>query len=143
MTDVAQEAGAGGISPALELGIVVRDLDGVTPFYERVLGLEHEHDLTLRSGAVMRRMRHGASTIKLLKYPVDPPQRNHGGGPSTASGLRYWTLPVDRLDTFVARAEHHRAPVVLAPVESRPGVWIAMLEDPEGNWVELLERRDE
>jgi predicted enzyme related to lactoylglutathione lyase len=28
------------------------------------------------------------------------------------------------------------------PTEIRPGVRIAMIEDPDGNWVELLENTD-
>jgi predicted enzyme related to lactoylglutathione lyase len=29
--------------------------------------------------------------------------------------------------------------VPLGPIQIRPGVEIAMIEDPEGNWVELLQ----
>lgn len=142
MTENATGASITRHSP-LDVGIVVRDLEEVAAFYEHVIGLQFEQDLTLSSGVAMRRLRYGVNTVKLLKYPVDPPARGHAGGPSTATGLRYWTLTVQQMDRYLERAAARNAPVVLGPVESRPGIWIAMLEDPEGNWVELLEHRNE
>lgn len=123
----------------IDLGMVVRDLEAMTAFYTDVIGLIHEEDVTMASGALMRRFRSGSSIIKLLKYPVDPPARGLGGGPSAATGLRYWTITVDQLDPYISRANTHGAAVVLGPVQARPGITIIMIEDPEGNWVELLE----
>lgn len=124
----------------IEIGIVVRNLEQSTTFYGQFVGLEHEMDLEMASGATMRRMKKDRFTLKLLKYPVDPPHRSLGGGPTAATGIRYWTLIVDDLDAYVADARRLGIAIPMGPVESRPGIRIAMFEDPDGNWIELLER---
>ena len=51
----------------------------------------------------------------------------------------YFTITIDNLEDAVTEcvAAGYANPVPIR--ESRPGVNIAMIEDPDGNWVELLQ----
>ncbi len=124
---------------SVDLGIVVRDGEASLRFYRDTLGLEHVADTPAGGGATMHRLMCGTSLIKLMNYPQPPEAANPGGGINAASGYRYWTITVTNLDQMAesCQAAGYRVPVT--PREIRPGVRIAMVEDPDGNWVELLE----
>ena len=81
----------------------------------------------------------GTSLIKVIEFEQPPEPRPAPGGLSGGSGYRYWTMTVSNLDELVAAATAQGYAVPTAPREIRPGVRIAMIEDPDGNWVELLE----
>ncbi|MDX1385542.1 MAG: VOC family protein, partial [Thermoanaerobaculia bacterium] len=61
------------------------------------------------------------------------------GGIAGAHGYRYWTISVSNLDELAAACEAAGYKLAITPREIRPGIKIAMIEDPDGNWVELLE----
>jgi catechol 2,3-dioxygenase-like lactoylglutathione lyase family enzyme len=125
---------------SVDLGIVVRDGEAALKFYRDTLGLEHIADTPSGNGGTMHRLMCGSSLIKVIEYPEAPEARNPVGGITAASGYRYWTISVTNLDEMAKTCGDAGYNVAVAPREIRPGVRIAMIEDPDGNWVELLEQ---
>ena len=53
--------------------------------------------------------------------------------------MRYFTIAVDDIAAAVADCEAAGTPIVWPLREIRPGVTIAMVEDPDGSWVEFIQ----
>ncbi len=125
--------------PGIDLGIVISDSERSLAFYRDVLGLEHIMDMPMPigGGGTMHRMACGDSTLKLVAFDDTPPP-GVPGGMTGATGIRYVTLSVANLDEVVADCEAAGVTIVVPVTEIRPGVSIAMVEDPDGNWVEFL-----
>jgi predicted enzyme related to lactoylglutathione lyase len=135
----------------LEVGIVVRDLEAVTPFYRDGLGLRHIMDLRMpfdeahavhnpRRG-INRRLAYGANVVKLLQYDEPPTTANPPGGTFGIAGLRYISLLAHDLDEVLGRCVEAGGRVVI-PVQEIQGITgptkYMVVEDPEGNcWVEV------
>ncbi len=60
-------------------------------------------------------------------------------GLRAATGYRYWTIHVSNLSEALAVVEKAGYKIPVPAKVIRPGVTIAMLEDPDGNWLELLQ----
>ena len=123
--------------PGIDLGVLVRDVDACLKFYCEDLGLPKVAEVPFPGGRTMHRIQIGDSVLKLMQYQDGAPPAGPRGL-ATQSGIRYFTISVRDLPGAVAAltAKGHSFSVPLR--ESRPGVWIAMLEDPDGNTVELL-----
>jgi catechol 2,3-dioxygenase-like lactoylglutathione lyase family enzyme len=124
---------------AIDLGIVVRNGPAMFAFYRDVLGFKHEGDMPMPGGGTMHRLLCGDSLIKLVVPPAAPPAVAAPGGIGGATGYRYWTMSVSNLSELVAACEKAGRKIAIAEREIRPGVRIAMVEDPDGNWVEFLQ----
>ncbi len=124
---------------SIDLGIVVRDIDAALGFYRDTLGLPFEAELDMPGGMKMYRLLAGSTVVKLLTLAQAPEASPAPGGIQGATGYRYWTITISNLDEAIEAAKAGGRNVPLGPVEVRPGIRIAMIEDPEGNWVELLE----
>ena len=53
--------------------------------------------------------------------------------------MRYFTIAVDDIAAAVADCEAAGTRIVWPLREIRPGVTIAMVEDPDGSWVEFIQ----
>lgn len=124
---------------SIDLGIVVRDAAAMLTFYRDTLGLPHVGTLPMGGGAVMERLACGTTVIKLVSWAATPEGANPPGGNRTATGMRYFTISVADLQGVFDACVAAGAPVAVKPVEFRPGVHIAIVEDPDGNWVEFLQ----
>ena len=126
--------------PGLDVGIVTNNGDAMLEFYRDVVGLTFEATMRLEALGIARmdRLQCNDSVLKLVT-PIADVGAGPGGGIDGATGLRYLTITVDDVRAAVADCEDAGAPVAWPPVESRPGVTVAMVEDPDGNWVEFLE----
>jgi len=134
---VAGTHGVGGAK--VEVGVVVRDAEAMADFYGDVMGLEYVGDLDF-PGGTMRRYAHGDAVVKLVSTGEPPTLSNPPLGPAGgASGLRYLTLQVDNVEETVKRCLDSGHSVPVPTMEFQPGVFIAMVEDPDGNWVELAQ----
>lgn len=127
---------------SIDLGISIRDSQASLKFYVETLGLEHVMDIPmpLGSGGTMHRLACGSSTLKLSKMNVAPGAQNPSGGPGEGFGIRYFTLWISNLEEMVSKCEAAGYKVVHSIHEVRPGVRIAIVEDPDGNWVEFLQQ---
>ena len=124
--------------PALDLGVVTADAARALAFYRDTLGLLPDGELPFPGLGVLHRLRCGHSTVKLLALERPPEARPARGGFSAATGFRYCTLHVANLDAVVSacRERGHAIPVDVRPL--RPGLRVAMVEDPDGNTIELM-----
>ena len=122
---------------SIDLGIVTNDAAASIAFYRDVLGFEDLGEFPM-PGGVMRRLQCGTSTIKIVALKRAPAGTAPPGGIGGGTGYRYWTISVSNLAEIVAACEAAGAKVAIPITELRPGVTIAMVEDPDGNWVEFL-----
>lgn len=123
-------------SDAIEIGVVVRDLERCLEFYRDVLGLPYIGDLDF-GVAHMWRFQAGTSVVKLLRFR-EAPTASSPPGEVTATGYRYMSLFVSNIDDLVAECERFGASVPVPVTEFQPGSRFAFVEDPEGNRIELL-----
>jgi catechol 2,3-dioxygenase-like lactoylglutathione lyase family enzyme len=122
---------------SIDLGIVTSNGPAMLAFYRDVLGLKYLREMAMPGGGLMHQLACGETVIKLVcveKTPaVAPP-----GGIQGASGYRYWTISVSNITELVETCAAKGFKVAVKERELRPGVRIAIVEDPDGNWVEFL-----
>jgi glyoxylase I family protein len=123
---------------SIDLGLVSNDAARLVDFYRDGLGFEDLGESPMPGGS-MHKLRIGTSILKVVqpKRTVDavaPP-----GGIHAATGYRYWTIHVADAAAALAACEAAGARVAVPVTELRPGVSIAIVEDPDGNWVEFAQ----
>jgi catechol 2,3-dioxygenase-like lactoylglutathione lyase family enzyme len=124
---------------SVDLGIVTRNPEPMLAFYRDLLGLDYQAETPMPGGGSMHRLLCGSSLIKLVTPGNLADNKAPPGGIAGASGYRYWTITVANLDALAELCADAGVPVAIPPTEIRPGVRIAMVEDPDGNWVEFIE----
>jgi catechol 2,3-dioxygenase-like lactoylglutathione lyase family enzyme len=124
--------------PALDLGLVTADVGRALAFYTGALGFPKLEEIPFPGVGVLHRLKVGESFFKLLAPEQPPAARAPGGGVTGAIGLRYVTFQLTNLDETFEACRSAGAKVLVAPRALRPGVRMAMVEDPDGNVVELL-----
>lgn len=135
-----------------DIGIVVSDGARALAFYEGALGCQREHDLELSDGGTLYRLRWGNSVLKVMApgtRPRRPAPRDLQLPLSSLEdlvrecvrnvGYCYVALTVSGLAAIYESALALGCRVVYELTNTRPGTWIAVVEDPDGNWVELVE----
>ncbi len=123
---------------SIDLGIVISDPAKSLAFYRDMVGMKDAGEMDVRGGK-MYRLLCGNSLIKLVKMDREPEGKVVGGGPGRGFGLRYFTIHVDDLRGLVAQLESKGVKLLVPPAENRPGVVMAMVNDPDGNIVEFLQ----
>ena len=122
----------------VDVGIVTADGPRAIEFYGGVLGLAAVGEMKMPGGMHMHRFQAGLSVLKVVVLPGDAPAAAPPGGIAGASGYRYITLKVNDIEAAVETCRAAGARIAIPVTELRPGVTIAMVEDPDGNWVEFL-----
>jgi glyoxylase I family protein len=130
--------GANLTKDSIDLGIVTKDAAAAVAFYRDVLGFEDLGESPM-PGGTMHRLQCGTSTIKVVAPRREPPATAPPGGIQGSTGYRYWTISVSNLADLVAACEGAGRKIAVPITELRPGVTIAIVEDPDGNWVEFLQ----
>ncbi|BEQ13794.1 MAG: VOC family protein [Anaerolineae bacterium] len=121
---------------SIDLGVLVKDIDASLAFYRDTLGLAYVGSNASGMGT-LHRLRYGTSDFKLIDPSEVPPAGAQG---ITASlGFRYVTFVISNLDEVCAKLAELGVAFELQPVEIRPGVRIAMVQDPDGNVVEFVQ----
>jgi len=123
---------------SIDLGIVTKNGEAALKFYRDTLGFTHEGDIPMPGGGTMHRLLCGESLIKIVELDKAPAAEAAPGGIRTATGYRYWTISVSNMTDVLKACEEGGYKIAVPETEIRPGVTIAMVEDPDGNWVELL-----
>ena len=127
------------VKDSIDLGIVTKEAEKMLAFYRDTLGLAPEGEIPMPGGGTMYRLKCGSSVIKIVVNGKEPAAAAAPGGIGGATGYRYWTITIDNLEQAVDTCKDAGYQVVVPVTEFRPGVSIAIIEDPDGNWVELLE----
>lgn len=129
-----------GMNPAknaVDIGMVVGDIQASLAFYEGVLGLKKIQEMPLWFGT-MHRMAFGDSFIKLVDPKKVPPAGTLGL--EQALGFRYLTFPVTNIAEVCEACKKAGVKFDVEMNEFMPGVTIAMVRDPDGNVVEFVQR---
>ena len=123
---------------SIDLGIVVADAEASLAFYRDTLGFEAVGETPMPGGShhVPPDVRHVADQAHQARQGAQG--GGSPGGINGATGYRYWTISVSNIADMVAACEAGGYKVVWPVTELRPGITIAMVEDPDGNWVEFL-----
>lgn len=122
---------------AIDLGIVTTNGPAMLAFYRDVLGFKYLREMPMPGGGLMHQMLCGDSMIKLVVLDKVPAVAAPGG-PQGGSGYRYWTITVSNTSELLQACADAGHKIAMKERELRPGVKIAMVEDPDGNWVEFL-----
>lgn len=119
--------------PALDVGIVPADVDGMKAFYADVLGLEAQPPRQMPGTGTLCGHTFGGSTIKLL-CPEKPVERAKGGMHHTI-GYRLLTMVMPSIGDVVERATAAGKRVNRVALN---GMDVAFLTDTDGNLLELV-----
>ena len=122
---------------SLDLGILVSDIKASLNFYQSILGLEFVGEMPVWFGT-MYRLRFGSSDFKLVLPKMSIPKGPIGL--EKQLGFRYVTFVVKNLSKLCIELQSKGIEFVVKEKEARPGVRIAMVNDPDGNIVEFVER---
>jgi len=123
---------------SIDLGIIVKDADASLRFYRDTLGFTPEGTVPMPGGGTMHRLLCGTSVIKVIQPGKEPPADAPPGGIPGAYGYRYWTMQVSNIEEITDACAAAGYKVAVPVREFRPGVTIAIVEDPDGNWVEFV-----
>lgn len=125
---------------AVDVGIIVPDMERSLGFYRDIIGLAVINELTtsLIGKGRMVQLEHGASLIKLVQMEKAP-SHNSPAGLTSAVGYRYITLMVSDLDAIIRKIEAAKVPIALPVTTLGNGTRIVMVEDPDGNIVEFVQ----
>jgi len=127
---------------SIDLGIVTSNGPAMLAFYRDLLGLKDVGEMAMPGNGVMHRLMCGDSLIKLRVMPAEPALNpSAAGGIQKAAGFRYWTMTISNLTEMVKACTDAGTRIVMPETEFRPGVFIAIVTDPDGNWVEFLSLR--
>lgn len=124
---------------SIDLGIVTSNGAAMVAFYRDLLGFVEEPQTPFPGGGVMNRLRCGTSLIKIVEPDPAPAEVPPPGPIPRATGYRYWTISVSNLADLVSACEADGRRVVVPATEIRPGVSIAIVEDPDRNLLEFLQ----
>lgn len=141
----------------LEVGIGCNDLPTMRHFYEQVLGLQFVSEARVPPQTAQRyRMASGSATVVRLQTPYGeriklvapdapaPLPAHHAEHVFDQANVMYLTFIIRDIQAVAARvlAQGGRAMSGPEPIESRPGLFVVFLRDPEGNVVELVQYDD-
>ena len=122
---------------SLDLGVIVSDIEASLAFYRDKLGLDYVDNNSVWFGT-LHRLRFGSSDFKLLDPTTLPPAG--AIGLEAALGFRYVTFAINNLDEVCDKLLADGITFEKEPFDIRPGVRIAMVQDPDGNVVEFVQR---
>lgn len=125
--------------PALDIGLVTGNGPAMRAFYQDVLGLTPDGEVSIPGTGRIARFRCGDSRIRIFAVDRLAPGARVTGGYLDAPGLRYFTVTIANLEAVVLACRAQAVPIVTDIVSPRPGVKAAMIADPDGNTIELME----
>jgi catechol 2,3-dioxygenase-like lactoylglutathione lyase family enzyme len=126
----------------LQVGIVARDVPGMLVFYRDVLELPYAGPVPMGKAMTLHFFEVGDARVKIGEPKAAPDAASPPGGFGAATGIRWVTLRTDDLAAVVARCEAAGCEFPMAHQASArtPGLFFAIVADPDGNWIELVQR---
>jgi catechol 2,3-dioxygenase-like lactoylglutathione lyase family enzyme len=122
----------------LDVGLVTRDGERLLAFYRDVLGLPLAGEVAIPGTGRIRRLQVGESMLRIFEPETAPLAPAADTGFAARSGYRYCTLSVANLDEVVTACRVAGRRISVEIRELRPGMRVAMVEDPDGNTLELV-----
>jgi predicted enzyme related to lactoylglutathione lyase len=115
---------------------LVSDTSAIVDFITEVFEVQSEPPMDTAVGVLYRIELRGVT----LKVMVPPELQSRGPvqSPYEGTGLRYLTLYVDALEPTVERALVRGAELIAGPLDTHPGVRLALMRDPFGNYMEVV-----
>ena len=140
MSSLSKEVPSVPARIALDVGILVEDIERSLGFYRDLIGLPVVGEVmtSLIGKGRMVQLKYGESLIKLVELETPPPNANPEGL-STALGIRYITLLVADIEGVMGRLERAYTPISVPLTRLGHGAIISMVEDPDGNTVEFVQ----
>lgn len=123
---------------SIDLGIIVSNIQRSLDFYQGLLGLEYVENVPVPFGT-LHRLRFGTSDVKLVDPKTVPPKGT--SGLESQLGFRYLTFVIRNLKGLCKDLKASGVEFVVSETEFRPGVWIALVKDPDENIVEFVEKK--
>jgi len=123
---------------SVDIGVLVSNVNTSLDFYQNLLGLDFVEQVTVRFGK-MYRLRFGNSYIKLIEPHIVTPKGRTGL--EKQIGFRYLTFSICNLSEVCSKLRDKGVEFAIPEEETRPGVRIAMVKDPDDNIVEFVERK--
>lgn len=124
--------------PQLDAGLVSTDVEQLSRFYGEVLGFPSAGSVDIPNVGQVTRFQIGDSILRVL-VPLKPPEAQAAVGFAGAVGIRYISLKISNLSDVVDSIKSAGFTVSVPIQTLRPGVQVALVEDPDGNTVELME----
>ena len=122
---------------ALDVNLFVGDIEASLHFYRDLLGLTYVRELTVKFGT-MHVLQFGESLFRL--FVADPTPPKGPVGLSSQIGYRCVVFPVQNLSEICSKLQAEGVEFVEPETEILPGVYMAMVRDPDGNTLEFLQR---
>ena len=126
-------------SDAIDIGMVTRNDIEMLSFYQNVLGLIKDTEIPFPGLGVVNKLSFGSGYIKILVLDKNPSNTNPIGDFSTSNGIRYITINLSNLDEILDSCKLNDVNIVNSGVIIRPGVTVAIIQDPDGNLIELMQ----
>ncbi|MFC1886843.1 VOC family protein [Thermodesulfobacteriota bacterium] len=125
------------VKDAADIGIYAKDIQKSLDFYQGILGLKKTQELKGLTGTI-HRLEYGKTDIKLID-PTEPPPIGPIGI-NKQLGFRYITFVIKNIKKLCETLEEKGIEFERPLTETRPGITIAMVRDPDGNVIEFVER---
>jgi predicted enzyme related to lactoylglutathione lyase len=125
-------------SNAIDVGMVTTNTAEMLNFYQDVLGLVKEAEIPFPGLGVVNKLSFGNGYIKILALEASPKNVNPIGDFSTSNGIRYITINLNNLDEILESCASNNIKIINNGTEIRPGVMVAIIQDPDGNLIELM-----
>ena len=126
-------------SDAIDIGMVTRNDIEMLSFYQNVLGLIKDTEIPFPGLGVVNKLSFGSGYIKILVLDKNPSNTNPTGDFSASNGIRYITINLSNLDEILDSCKLNDVNIVNSGVIIRPGVTVAIIQDPDGNLIELMQ----
>jgi len=128
-------------SDAIDIGIVTTNDIEMLNFYQNLLGLKKEVEIPFPGLGLVNKLSFGSGYIKILVLENDPTNINPTGNFSTSNGIRYVTINLSNLDEILESCNANNINIINPGTVIRPGVTVAIIQDPDGNLLELMQSK--
>ena len=126
-------------SKAIDIGIVTSNKESILNFYENILGFANEVQIPFPGLGTVNKISYGAGYIKVLVLDDKPSNTNPIGDFSISNGIRYITINLSNLDELITICSKNNVAIINSGMTIRPGVTVALIQDPDGNLIELMQ----
>ena len=126
-------------SKAIDIGIVTSNKESMLNFYENILGFTNEVQIPFPGLGTVNKISYGIGYIKVLVLDDKPSNTSPIGDFSTSNGIRYITINLSNLDELITICSKNNVTIINSGMTIRPGVTVALIQDPDGNLIELMQ----